>query len=210
MNIIYGSDNSPYSVKVRSYVRYKGIPHDWRLRSRYSDEYQKIARIPIVPAVKLADGKGMQDSTPIMKYFDEKYEDTISTHPKDPCLRFLSYLLEEFGDEWANKWMFHFRWARPVDQRIVALRLANEFVDPNTEDFEDTLVQMSQMIRLRMSGRAFAVASNDVTGPMIERSFRDGVSLLEEHLKTRQYLFGSRPSFGGELFFWHGLPFLHL
>ena len=26
---IYGSEMSPYSVKVRSYFRYKGIPHSW-------------------------------------------------------------------------------------------------------------------------------------------------------------------------------------
>ena len=35
---------------------------------------------------------------------------------KLPSLRFVSILLEEFGDEWGNKWMFHLRWARPVDQ----------------------------------------------------------------------------------------------
>ena len=31
--IIYGSENSPYSTKVRSYFRYKQIPHEWRVRN---------------------------------------------------------------------------------------------------------------------------------------------------------------------------------
>ncbi|MFP6624076.1 MAG: glutathione S-transferase N-terminal domain-containing protein, partial [Myxococcota bacterium] len=26
---IFGAEISPYSVKVRSYYRYKGIPHEW-------------------------------------------------------------------------------------------------------------------------------------------------------------------------------------
>ena len=30
--IVIGSEESPYSVKVRSYFRYKGIAHDWRDR----------------------------------------------------------------------------------------------------------------------------------------------------------------------------------
>ena len=30
---IYGAEMSPYSVKVRSYFRYKAIPHQWILRN---------------------------------------------------------------------------------------------------------------------------------------------------------------------------------
>ena len=30
---IFGAELSPYSVKVRSYFRYKGIPHQWIIRN---------------------------------------------------------------------------------------------------------------------------------------------------------------------------------
>ena len=30
---IFGAEISPYSVKVRSYFRYKGIPHEWIARN---------------------------------------------------------------------------------------------------------------------------------------------------------------------------------
>jgi hypothetical protein len=33
---IFGAEMSPYSVKVRSYSRYKGIPHRWILRNAAS------------------------------------------------------------------------------------------------------------------------------------------------------------------------------
>ncbi len=33
---IFGAEMSPYSVKVRSYFRYKGIPHQWILRNARS------------------------------------------------------------------------------------------------------------------------------------------------------------------------------
>jgi hypothetical protein len=33
---IFGAEMSPYSVKVRSYFRYKAIPHQWVLRNAAS------------------------------------------------------------------------------------------------------------------------------------------------------------------------------
>mmetsp|Transcript_9049 Transcript_9049/g.10853 ORF Transcript_9049/g.10853 Transcript_9049/m.10853 type:complete len:86 (-) Transcript_9049:1208-1465(-) len=81
------------------------------------EEYQKVAKLPLVPAVRIpGTGKGMQDSTPIMEYFDKEFPNSASAHPSDKTLRFISELLEEFGDEWGNKWMFLYRWRRrPVD-----------------------------------------------------------------------------------------------
>ena len=30
--------------------------------------------------------------------------------PSDTKLSFLNYVLEDFGDEWVTKYMFHYRW----------------------------------------------------------------------------------------------------
>ena len=49
---IFGAEVSPYSVKVRSYFRYKGIPHEWILRSKETmEEFQKYAKLPLIPVV---------------------------------------------------------------------------------------------------------------------------------------------------------------
>ena len=49
---IFGSELSPYSVKVRSYFRYKGLPHEWIARSpAVQGEFQKYAKLPLVPLV---------------------------------------------------------------------------------------------------------------------------------------------------------------
>ena len=197
MITIFGSENSPYSKKVHSYARYKNIPHEWKTdirRGQTQKEYQEVAKLPLVPAIRTISGEGMQDSTPIMEYLDQQYPNAISTRLPSNELNFISVLLEEFGDEWANKWMFHFRWHRAIDQRIVSLRLAKEMLGNNGT--EEALVQMSDQIRRRMSGRGFAVGSNRVTAPMIERSFKAGVEQLERHLSTRPYLFGKRPCWG--------------
>ena len=65
---IFGSELSPYSVKVRSYFRYKGIDHEWVPRNFSNmDEFQKYAKLPLIPLVITPDDVGLQDSTPIIE-----------------------------------------------------------------------------------------------------------------------------------------------
>ena len=84
---IFGAEMSPYSVKVRSYFRYKAIPHQWILRNADSQaEYEKYAKMPIIPLVVTPDGTGIQDSTPIIDRI-EKLHPEPSIHPDDPVAR---------------------------------------------------------------------------------------------------------------------------
>ena len=43
---IFGVEMSPYSVKVRSYFRYKAIPHRWIVRNTDAEaDYQRFAKL---------------------------------------------------------------------------------------------------------------------------------------------------------------------
>jgi glutathione S-transferase len=190
---IFGIEMSPYSVKVRSYFRYKGIPYQWILRNADSQaEYQKYAKIPLVPLVVTPQDEGIQDSTPIIERIESSHPQP-SIHPADPVAAFVSALLEEFGDEWGNKWMFHYRWAREVDQIASAGRIASAMM-PAADD--STLASMTAQVRQRMVDRVWFVGSNAENAPRIEKSFRETIAMLETHLATRPYLFGGRPAFG--------------
>ena len=189
---IFGSEMSPYSVKVRSYFRYKQIPHEWIARNPSNEEdYKKYARLPIVPAVATPEGEGIQDSTPIMEAMDAKFP-TPSIHP-DAGLMFLSMLLEEFGDEWGNKLMFHYRWWDEIDQRASAQTLARLF---SPHGSKEDVANIAKMILARMSGRGHFVGSSAQTAPLIEGYFFELVDILQKHLANRKYLFGARPAFG--------------
>jgi glutathione S-transferase len=191
---IFGAEVSPYSVKVRSAFLYKGVPHEWIVRTpETQDEYKKYAKLPLIPAVATPQGEGLQDSTPILEMLEERHPEP-SIHPEDPALRFLSALLEEFGDEWGNKWMFHYRWAREVDQRDVGRRLAALMAPAGADDA--ALEGVAKMVIARMVDRVWFVGSNAQTAPQIEQSFQDAVAMLETHLAERPYLFGGRPAFG--------------
>ncbi len=190
---IFGSELSPYSIKVRSYFRYKGIPHEWLIRDPSNiAEYQKHARLPLVPLVITPDDQGIQDSTPILEKLEAAFPEP-SIHPDDPAAAFLSALLEEFGDEWGNKWMFHYRWWREADQLSASERLAGDMAGPDAGS--EQLTQVAAMIRERMIPRIGFVGSSEKTQQQIEGSFSGGIALLEAHLQRRAFLFGGRPAF---------------
>jgi len=190
---IFGAEMSPYSVKVRSYFRCKAIPHQWVLRNAASQaDYEKYAKMPIVPLVVTPDGSGIQDSTPIIDRMEKLYPEP-AIQPADPATGFVSALIEEFGDEWGNKWMFHYRWARDVDQRASAGRIARmRSPDAGEEKHEAFAAQ----VRDRMVSRVWFVGSNELTAPQIEAGFGEMLGLLDDHLARRPYLFGGRPAFG--------------
>jgi glutathione S-transferase len=190
---IFGAEVSPYSVKVRSYFRYKRIPHEWIVRSNATQaEYQKYARLPLIPVVATPEGEGIQDSTPILEKMEQRFPEP-SIHPQEPVSAFVSALLEEFGDEWGNKWMFHYRWAREADQQSGAERIVRSMM-PGLEG--EPLRGMVRGVVDRMVGRVWFVGSNERTAPLIEASYREGMQLLQAHLESRPYLFGGRPAFG--------------
>jgi glutathione S-transferase len=188
---IFGSELSPYSVKVRSYFRYKGLPHEWIPRSpAVQAEFQKYAKLPLVPLVVTPEGEGVQDSTPIIERFEAgRYEPSVV--PDDPALAFISALLEEYGDEWGNKWMFHYRWRYQPDAWSTAERIAQQMMGG-----QGTLAvaQGRAAVAERMMGRLGFVGSNDRTQPTIEASFKRALGLLEVHLQARPYMLGGRPA----------------
>ena len=189
----FGNELSPYSVKVRSYLRYKEIPHVWLVRDATNqEEYARHAKLPLIPLLILPDGTSLQDSTPIIEHLERQYPEP-SIHPGEPGLAFLSALLEEYGDEWGNKPMFHYRWFYDADAASAADRLARS-MQPGIDG--EPLEQLRAAVRGRMVPRLSFVGSSAATKDQIEGSFLRQLDLLEEHLTPRAFVFGGRPAFG--------------
>ena len=110
----------------------------------------------------------MQDSTPILERLEASRPEP-SIVPDDAALAFISALLEEYGDEWGNKWMFHYRWRYQADAWSTAERIAQQMMGA-----QGTLAvaQARAAVAERMMGRLGFVGSNDRTQPAIEASFK--------------------------------------
>lgn len=190
---LFGNELSPYSVKVRSYLRYKRIPHEWVVRTpAVEEEFSRYAKLPLVPLLVTPEGEGWQDSTPIIERLEARFPEP-SIHPPEPAAAFVSALLEEYADEWGNKPMFHYRWFYPADQQSAGERLARSMMPDLSEDQVPNGIGM---ITSRMIPRLSFVGSTDATKDQIEASYRRQLAILDRHLASRTYLFGERPAFG--------------
>jgi len=191
---LMGISLSPYSLKVRSYLRFKQIPFEWIDRNRKNEAlFQKHARVQLIPLVFFSDEDSMQDSTPIIERLEGEHPEP-SIHPEEPAARFISELLEEFGDEWCNKLMFQYRWGPKEDARSAARRILKVMMpDLPLRLLRPLLVPFT--IRRMVPRMAFAGA-NETNAPHLEQSWFRTVELLENHLAQRPYLFGGRPAFG--------------
>jgi glutathione S-transferase len=205
---LFGLELSPYSVKVRSYLRYKGIDHEWVVRdSSNVDEFQRRARLPLVPLLITPEDEALQDSTPIIEALESRFPEP-PIHPANPAQAFLSALLEEYADEWGNKPMFHYRWWYEADQESAARRIATaSFPEADAEALEGIVAT----VKGRMVPRLSFVGSSEQTRELIEASFHRQVRILEAHLDGRSFLFGGRPAladFGlwGQLYNLHSDP----
>ncbi|MEQ9638895.1 MAG: glutathione S-transferase family protein [Alphaproteobacteria bacterium] len=188
---IFGSELSPYSVKVRSYFRYKGLPHEWILRRPDNlPEFQKYAKLPLIPLVVTPEDRGIQDSTPIIETVEAAVPEP-SIQPADPALAFVSALIEEYGDEWCNKPMFHYRWWAEADQRSAGGRIAaSQLPDGSVAE----VAAMADKIVERMVPRLSFVGSSPATRGTIEASLDRLLAILKAHLAGRPYLLGGRPA----------------
>ncbi|MDX2276139.1 MAG: glutathione S-transferase family protein [Hyphomonadaceae bacterium] len=186
---LYGAELSPYSVKVRSYLRFKGLQFEWLERNAArQEEFARYAKIPLIPILVDADESVWQDSTPMIEAL-ERMSPEPSIIPEDRAVAFIAALLEDYADEWLNKAMFHYRWTYPEDQDSAVARLVEKMFDgaPAPEGVEAAA-------KARMEGRLHYVGSTPENAPVIEGSFAYLLGALESVLQAQPYLLGGRPS----------------
>jgi len=194
---LVGSSVSPYTRKVRALLRYRRIPFQFVRAGGVESEQLPPAPLPLVPYVILPDQNGelteaMGDTTPIINRLEDDYT-ARAVRPKDPALAVIDALLEEFGDEWLSKCMFHFRWSKPADTQSSSSYLAYAMNMTATPDEGEAF---ARMFAERQISRIGVVGSNETTGPLIEESWERYLDVFDRHLQNQPFLLGNRPGAG--------------
>ncbi|MGD8416641.1 MAG: glutathione S-transferase C-terminal domain-containing protein, partial [Pseudomonadales bacterium] len=99
-------------------------------------------------------------------------------------------LIEDYGDEWLTRAMFHYRWYYPADVEQAGNILPRW---RNLTGTEAEIAPVARMIRDRQISRLHVVGSNDVTAPVIEDSYRRFLDLFRDHLTAGGFVLGRRP-----------------
>lgn len=195
---LVGGYGSPYSRKMRAVLRYRRIEFRWIMRGSAADVGIPPVPVALIPVLVFPGENGAPDEAMIDSTFQIKRLERIfakrSLVPPDSALAFLHEMLEDYGDEWLTKPMFHYRWKYDADIHKASHVLA---LDRDLHLDDARLKKTSAYIAERQIARLGVVGSNDITTPVIEDSYRRFLRLLDEHLKAGNYfLMGSRPGVG--------------
>ncbi|HSZ52618.1 MAG TPA: glutathione S-transferase N-terminal domain-containing protein [Caulobacteraceae bacterium] len=191
---LMGAPGSPYTRKMLAVLRYRRIPYRFLTSAQASAEGMPNPRVALLPTFYLpgADGalEAVTDSTPLIRRFEREVRGR-SLVPPDPALAVLDELIEDYGDEWLTKAMFHYRWAHDADAgqaaRILPLWRQYSITD-------EALVERAEAIGERQISRLYVVGSNETTGPVIEASYRRFLEAFEALLSHRPFVLGARPA----------------
>lgn len=197
---LMGAPGSPYTRKMLGLMRYRNIPYRVERQSRMLApgdnphiKKRPQPKVSLLPTYYFKDENGEEiavtDSSPLIRRFEAEYEGR-SVIPSDPALAFVDMLIEDYGDEWLTKAMFHYRWYYDADIKKAGSILPRW---GGISQPEEAVKQMSEFICERQISRLSYVGSNEVTKPVIEESFKRFIHLLDAHLTEYPFLMGERP-----------------
>lgn len=191
--LLSGVPGSPYTRKMLALLRYRHIPYSL-LQVSHDVAGLPRPKVPLLPTFYFEGPDGeripMTDSTPILRRL-ERERPGRGVRPPDPALALIDALLEDFGDEWLTKAMFHYRWAYDADVAKASAVLP-AFTRARLPD--DILQGAGRAVAERQIPRLRYVGSNATTGPVIEAGYVRFVDLMEAHLRGHRFLLGGRPA----------------
>jgi glutathione S-transferase len=176
---------------MRAILRYRRLPFVWAATGNPRDVAVAANLPPVIPVLVFPDGRVMNDSTPLAYALEREHPGERSIVPDDPVQAYLSDLLEDFGDEWVTKMMFHYRWFYPADRTFAQAWVVTSR-DPVMAEKERRAAM--QGFNDRQVGRMAMVGCTEQNRPILEESYRLVLDTLDRHVRTTPFLFGSRPS----------------
>ncbi len=190
-----GSPGSPYTRKMLAVLRYRRIAYRFIAGSRGLEGFPQ-PKVRLLPTFYLPDEAGdlqaVTDSSPLIRRFETTFGPR-KVIPDSPALAFLDSLIEDYGDEWMTKMMFHYRWHFADDIHKSATVLPNWMGKPLSVD---ELAAMGKMFSERQISRLRFVGSNEVTAATIEDSYKRLLGVLERHFASHRFALGDRPGSG--------------
>jgi len=188
--IVYGTTASYYTGKLEAYLRAKGISYRLEAFTRLNMERcVQHTGIMQIPQVECPDGSWLVDTTLILDHLEQVHPHP-AVSPRDPALKFISRLLEDFADEWLWRPAMYYRWVFPETARLMSAWLA--------EHLEQSKLPMWMKRRYwrRRQYKRFVAGDGvtETTRNSVETAYLETLAALEPIFDNRPYLLGERPT----------------
>lgn len=189
---LYGSDISYFTGKLENYFKVRGL--DYNLRSMVlpadANRIQAETGVFQMPAMQLADGRWMTDTTKIIQWFEQAVPEHPAV-PSDPLQAFVCYLLEDYADEWLWRPAMHYRWYYDEGAYFASRHLADELMSTVPVP---GFVKRWNLRRRQRGGYTSGDGITSAAVPGVEAIFERTLAQLQAIFECRPFLLGSRPS----------------
>lgn len=179
---------SPFSMKMRTYFRYRRIPFQWISGEHANNVAQTKVETYMVPVLESPDGTFKNDSTRLIDELEDTFSERRAT-PDNEADAFLAFLIEDFMDEWLLWPFFAYRWGTDEDRLHNSKWIVYEHFGGNVSN--PVFQQLSQFWAERqVTGMDLLCGSFEILDDSLHRFLE-----ITEHLFTHgMFIFGSRPS----------------
>lgn len=194
---LYGTPNSLYTGKARSYLTKQHLPFENCAvgEARFRNEIvPQISRL-ILPVLETGNGALIQDSSDIIAHFESEGATRHPAYPQTPRHALIGQIFELFGGEGLLRPAMHYRWNfDEVNRAFLSVDFAASLVPAgaSAEERADIFEMASQRMRKAMA--SFGVSAETI--PAIEASYAQFLRLFDAHLEGSPFLLGGRPTIG--------------
>lgn len=189
--VFYGADLSYFTGKLEGYFRAKGLKYQrLNVGSKDMREAAQATGVSQMPQVKLADGTWLTDTTPIIAWCEDQFP-TPALTPTDPLTKFISLLIEDYGDEWLWLPAMYYRWMFSDDRKLLSTRIAREILYDTPLPF---WLKKQFIMRRQRRGYVLTDGADANAREQIETLYVDSLAILESVFRTRPFVLGQRPT----------------
>jgi glutathione S-transferase len=194
---LYGTPNSLYTGKARSYLIKQGIRFENCAagEARFREEIvPKIGRW-IIPVLEAEDGALVQDGSDIIAHFEAEGGTRYPAYPTTPLHALIGQIIELFGGEGLLRAAMHYRWNfDEVNRPFLSVDFASSLAPTGAPaDLRASIFEMASR-RMRKAMASFGVSAETI--PTVEASYAEFLRLFDAHLEGSPYLLGGRPTIG--------------
>lgn len=195
---LYGSRISYYTGKMEGYLRYKEIPFEFVvLNPGLTRMLRDKTGAGQMPAVELANGRIMTDTTPMIQWFEGTYPNP-PVIPHDPVQRFFSLFLEDYAEEWLWRPAMHYRWSYKQDRLLLSRKIVDELLHALPAP---SFIKRASIRRRQWGKYVRADGVDPNTWDHVESIYLNTLDRLETVFRARPYLFGHQPTIADFGFF---------
>jgi len=222
--LILIGEHSYFSAKLRSYMRYKGAQggelfFDEALATL--DMYRRVILpltqahfIPVLLVRDVVSGKvvkALQDTSLIIDWLESQHPQPSIHPPENSVLKFISFVLEAFGDEWMKFPAMHYRWSFLDDnEKYLVYEWGRNSAPTLPAKERDALVISAKsgpsFSAMKRTLPILGITENSVG--QVEATFLELLDLMNQHFSVHEYLLGDSPSLAD--FSLYGPFFAHL